>query len=178
MIVLAQQELNKLSQEVGAYLPLILFLGFWFLVVLFLGIVLRTGCSLFNSLVGGKDAAESVPMPSMLGSMILVVIAWIVSYAIAIAVVWAFAHLAQATNLSPVEAAYRGWSLSLPIAFVVLIVMLALFLPASFFRAFIIVLLCLPVAVVLLVLIFVVLRWLSTTFHITIPAFTNPLWQA
>ena len=79
---------ERLAQEVGIYA------GIWcpgligcLLFVLFMGIALRTACSLFNSLVGGKDAAEGIQMPSLLGCMFLILVSYIVGGVISMAVI-------------------------------------------------------------------------------------------
>ena len=156
----AQTDLAKLANEVGAHAGSIcpMLIGF-FLFILAMGIVLRTACSLFNSLVGGKDAAEGVPMPSLLGSMFLVLISYIVGIVLAGAVVWTATSMAIVTNLSGPQAAYYAGMASIPIGFLVLTIMLALFLPAPIFRAFLIAVLCVPVAIVLFIL-FTVIMWL------------------
>jgi hypothetical protein len=166
----AQTDLNKLLGEVqGQAVPLCGFLIIIFIYVLAMGIVLRTACSLFNSLVGGKDAAEGIPMPSLLGCMFLVFISYIVGYVLAIAVVWAAMSLAASVHLSPMEAGYYAWMASIPIAFLVLTVMLAMFLPTPIFRAFLIALLCIPVAIVLFIMFTAIVWLLVTVFNITAP---------
>jgi hypothetical protein len=160
MRMFAQTDLAKLAQEVGANAGNVcpMLIGF-FLFILAMGIVLRTACSLFNSIVGGKDAAEGIPMPSLLGCMFLVLISYIVAVVLAGAVVWTATSLAVVTNLSGAQAAYYAGMASIPIAFIVLSIMLALFLPTPIFRAVIIAILCVPVAIVLFIL-FTVILWL------------------
>src|SRR5260370_30402461 len=121
----AQTDLAKLANEVGAHAGSIcpMLIGF-FLFILAMGIVLRTACSLFNSIVGGKDAAEGIPMPSLLGCMFLVLISDVVGYVLAGAVVWAAMSIAIVTNLSGLQAAYSAGIASLPIALLVLTRML------------------------------------------------------
>src|SRR5260370_20310170 len=84
----AQTDLAKLANEVGAHAGSICpMLSGFFLFILAMGIALRTACSLFNSIVGGKDAAEGVPMASLLGCMLRVLVSYIVGIVVAGAVV-------------------------------------------------------------------------------------------
>src|SRR5260370_995799 len=124
----AQTDLAKLANEVGAHAGSIcpMLIGF-FLFILAMGIVLRTACSLFNSIVGGKDAAEGVPMPSLLGCMFLVLISYIVGIVLAGAVVWTATSMAIVTNLSGPQAAYYAGMARIPIGFLVLTILLLLF---------------------------------------------------
>jgi hypothetical protein len=171
----AQTDLAKLANEVGAHAgsacPMLI--GF-FLFILAMGIVLRTACSLFNSIVGGKDAAEGIPMPSLLGCMFLVLISYIVAVVLAGAVVWTASSLAVVTNLSGPQAAYYAGMASIPIAFIVLTIMLALFLPTPIFRAFIIAILCVPVAVVLFILFSIILWLIFAALGMSHPALKLP----
>jgi hypothetical protein len=174
----AQTDLNKLVAEVGAnagHLCPMLIGGF--IAILAMGVVLRTACSLFNSLVGGKDAAEGIPMPSLLGCMFLVLISFIVGYVLACAVMCAAMSLAAAVHLSAMEAAYYASMASLPITFLVLTIMVALFLPTPIFRAFLIVLLCVPVAIVLFIMLTVILWLLYAAFGASHPALRNLPWM-
>jgi hypothetical protein len=75
------------------------------------------------------------------------------------AVVWTATSMAIVTNLSGPQAAYYAGMASIPIGFLVLTIMLALFLPTPIFRAFLIAILCVPVAIVLFIL-FSVIMWL------------------
>src|SRR5258708_27602342 len=124
-----QTDLAKVANEVGAHAGSLcaMLIGF-FLFILAMGIVLRTACSLFNSIVGGKDAAEGIPMPSLLGCMFLVLVSYIVAGVLAGAVVWTARSMAIVTNLSGEQTAYYAAMASIPIALVVLTIMLALFL--------------------------------------------------
>jgi hypothetical protein len=173
----AQTDLNKLVAEVGAnaghLCPMLI--G-WFIGLLAMGIVLRTACSIFNSLVGGKDASEGIPMPSLLGCMFLVLISGIVGYVLACGVMWAAMSLAASVQLSAMEAAYYASMASLPITLLVLTIMVALFLPTPIFRAFLIVLLCVPVAIVLFVLLTLILWLLYAAFGASHPALQNLPW--
>lgn len=171
----AQTDLAKLAQEVGIYA------GIWcpgiiacFLFILFMGIALRTACSLFNSLVGGKDAAEGVPMPSLLGCMFLILVSYIVGGVISLAVMWTARSMAVVTNLSGEQAAYYAAMASIPIAFLVLSIMLALFLPTPIFRAVIIAILCVPVAIVLFILLSVILWVVFAAIGMSHPALKLP----
>jgi hypothetical protein len=171
----AQTDLAKLATEVGAHAGNVcpMLIGF-FLFILAMGIVLRTACSLFNSIVGGKDAAEGIPMPSLLGCMFLVMISYIVAVVLAGAVVWTATSLAVVTNLSGPQAAYYAGMASIPIAFVVLTIMLALFLPTPIFRALIIAILCVPVAIVLFILFTAILWVIFAALGMSHPALKLP----
>jgi hypothetical protein len=173
----AQTDLNKLAAEVGAnaghLCPMLIGA---FVTILAMGFVLRTACSLFNSIVGGKDAAEGVPMPSLLGCMFLVLVSSIVGYVLACGVMWAAMSLAASIQLNAMEAAYYASMASLPITILVLTIMLALFLPAPIFRAFLIVVLCVPVAVVLFVLLTAIVWLLYAAFGASHPALQNLPW--
>jgi hypothetical protein len=151
--------------------PLCVLLGMGFVIVLALGIVLRTAVTLFNGLVGGKDSAEGVPVPTILGSMVMMFLSFILTFVLVSVLVWAAMSLAMATNLNPSELMlYSGFGTIL-MFFVVLSVLLALFLPAPIFRSFIISILCVPVAIVLFVAMCVIVYLLSLAFSISFPAF-------
>ncbi len=168
----AQAGLNNLLLEVRNNLgPLCVIFTIGFVIVLALGIVLRTACSLFNAMVGGKDSAEGIPMPTIGGSMIMVFLSFAITYALVFAILWAATELARSTNLNVSEIAlYSGFGTIL-LFFVVLSVLLALFLPAPIFRAFIIAILCVPVGIVLFVLLSVIVYLLSAALNLSFPAF-------
>jgi hypothetical protein len=176
MYLFAQAELDKLANEVGNQGGAVCaLLGMFFVLALAMGIVLRTACSLFNALVGGKDAAEGIPMPSLVGCIVVVAIAFCVSLVLSYAVVWAAGSLAFSVNLPPAQAMYYASMASIPLAFLVLSIILALFLPAPIFRAFIISLLCLPVAVILFILFSLIIWVCFTAVGASFPAFQK--WQ-
>jgi len=172
MHLVAQTDFSNLLNEVkGNAGSLCAMLVVGVIIVFALGIVLKSAISLYNSLCGGKDAADGVPAPTMIGSMIMVTIAAVISYVLAVATVWAAASLAFSTNLNPAQAAYYAGMAAIPIAFVVLSIILALFLPAPIFRAGLIALLCVPVAIVLFILFTVILWIIFAALNITFPAF-------
>jgi hypothetical protein len=165
-------DFNKLLMEVRDQAgPLCVILGMWFVIVLALGAVLRTAVTLFNGLVGGKDAAEGVPVPTILGSMVMVFLSFIITFALVFALVWAASALAMATNLNPSELVFYSGFGSALLFFVVLSVLMALFLPAPIVRAGIISILCVPVAIVLFVMLCVIVYLISLAFSISFPAF-------
>ncbi len=161
-------DFNQLLAQAG---PLCVLLTVLFVNILILGIALRTACSIFNALAGGRDSAEAVPLPSLLGSMLMVVLTHLITGALAIGVIWGATALASSINLSPAEATYYGYLASIPLSFVVLTVLLAIFLPAPVFRAFLISLLYLICAVVLVVLVTVLLIALAMVLGPSLPAF-------
>src|ERR1043166_2275106 len=172
MHLFAQTDLNNLLGEIQQRAgPLCILLTIGAVIVFALAIVLKSAVSLYNSLCGGKDAADGVPAPTLIGSMIMVTISAVVAYVMARAAWWAATSLAISTNLNPAAADYYAAWAAIPIAFIVLSIMLALFLPAPIFRAGLIALLCVPVAIVLLVL-FTVIIWIAgTAMNMTFPAF-------
>jgi hypothetical protein len=169
----AQTDLNKLLLEIRSEAgPLCVVLGMWFFIVLALGIVLRTACTLFNGLVGGKDSAEGVPVPTILGAMVMVFLSFIITFALVFALMWAATALAQATNsLNTHELLFYSGFGSMVLFFVVLSVLLALFLPAPIFRSFLISILCVPVAIILFVGLCVIVWLVALAFNLSFPAF-------
>jgi hypothetical protein len=168
----AQADLNKLATEVqGGLGPLCVVLTMWFFIVLALGIVLRTAVSLFNGIAGGKDSAEGVPMPTLGGSMVMVFLSFVITFALCFAILWTAANLALAVNLNASELAlYSGFG-SILLFFLVLSVLLALFLPAPIFRAGIIAVLCVPVGIVLFIFLTALIWGVSLALNLTFPAF-------
>ena len=172
MTLFAQPQFENLLNEVKVNAgPLCALFVVGVVITFALAIVLKSAISLYNSLCGGKDAADGVPAPTLIGSMIMVTIAAVIAYVLAVATVWAAASLAFSTNLNPAAAAYYASLAAIPIAFIVLSVILALFLPAPIFRAALIALLCVPVAIVLVVLCMVILWIVFAALNISMPAF-------
>jgi hypothetical protein len=168
----AQTDLNNLLTDIRGNLgPLCVALTIWFIVVFALGIVLRTAISLFNGLAGGKDSAEGVPVPTLLGSMIMVFLSFIITFALVFAILWTANALLASTNMSGHELVYYSGFGSVLLFFVVLSILLALFLPAPIFRAVIISVLCVPVGIVLFILLSIVLWLISMALNIGFPAF-------
>ncbi len=167
------QLLLQVREQAG---PLLTVLGVLFIIVLALGIVLRTACSLYNSLVGGRDAADGVPMPSVIGSMVMVFLSFVLTYALVFGILWLATALALSIQLNPSELAlYSGFG-TLVLFFVVLSVLLAGFLPAPIFRAFIIAVLCVPVGIILFVAFIGIIWLISFVFNFTFPAFQHLPW--
>lgn len=156
--------------------PLCTVLGVLFIIVLALGIVLRTACALYNSLAGGKDAADGVPMPSVVGSMVMVFLSFVVTFGLVLGILWLATALALSIQLNPAELALYSGLGTLVLFFVVLSVLLAVFLPAPIFRAFIIAVLCVPVGIILFVACLGLIWLISFVFHFTFPAFEHLPW--
>jgi hypothetical protein len=170
--LVAQVELEKLTAQVQAqWGQLCFFLGFFLVLIFALGIVLRTAVSLFNTLAGGKDSGDSVPMPTMMGSILMVFLSFVVTGALVGAILWAATNLAMAVQLNASELAMYSGLGTILLFFVVLSVLLALFLPAPIFRSAIIAILCVPVGIVLFVLFLALLWVISIFFQFTVPAF-------
>jgi hypothetical protein len=166
-------DFNQLVQQI---VPLATVVGALFIIVLALGIVLRTACSLYNGLVGGRDAADGVPMPSVLGSMVMVFLSFAVTFGLVLGILWVATRLALSIQLNPSELALYSGMGTLLLFFVVLSVLLSLFLPAPIFRAFIIAILCVPVGIILFVVFIGVIWLLSFVFHFAFPAFDHLPW--
>ncbi len=167
------QLLLQLREQAG---PLITVLVVLFINVLALGIVLRTACSLYNSLAGGRDAADGVPMPSVVGSMVMVILSYAITFGLVFGILWLATAMAFSIQLNPSELVLYSGLGTLLLFFLVLSVLLAVFLPAPIFRAGIIAVLCVPVGIILYV-VFIGLIWLlSLVFHFTFPAFEHLPW--
>ena len=156
--------------------PLCTVLGVLFIIVLALEIVLRTACSMYNSLVGGREAADGVPMPSVVGSMVMVFLSFVLTFGLVLGILWVGANLALSIQLNPSELALYSGLGTLVLFFVVLSVLLAVFLPAPIFRAFIIAVLCVPVGLILFVALIGIIWLISFVFHFTFPAFEHLPW--
>jgi hypothetical protein len=174
---LAMTDFNQLLLQVREQAgPLVLVLGVLFIIVLALGIVLRTACSLYNSLVGGRDAADNVPMPSVVGSMVMVFLSFVLTFGLVLGILWVGANLALAINLNPSELALYSGLGTLVLFFVVLSILLSMFLPAPIFRSFIIAVLCVPVGIILFVAFIGIIWLISFLFNFTFPAFEHLPW--
>jgi hypothetical protein len=172
----AQAELDKLVQQVQLG-TLCYFLGMAVVIMFALGVVLRTACSIYNGLAGGKDAADGVPMPSVIGAIGMVFLSFIITYGLMIAILWTASRLAIAPpNMSMEQIVLYAQLGATLLFFVVLSILMALFLPAPIFRTFIISILCVPVAIVLFVLLIAVIYVIKVAFNIGIPALEKMPW--
>jgi hypothetical protein len=172
----AQAELDKLVHEVQLR-DALLFLGMAVVIMFALGVVLRTACSIYNGLAGGKDAADGVPMPSVIGSMGMVFVSFIITNVLTFAILWTASRLAIAPpNMSLDQLVLYALLGAVLLFFVVLAILMALFLPAPIFRTFIIAILCVPVAIVLFVLLIAVIYVINVIFKIGIPALEKMPW--
>ena len=178
MALFAQPQFENLFTEVRVQAgPLCAILAILLIVVLSLGIVLRTACSSYNAICGGKDAADGVPMPTLFGSMVMMFLSFAITFAICLAASWLITNLAFASNVDMSQRVFYSGGAALLLYFVVLSVLLALFLPAPIFRAFLIAVLCVPVGIVLLILLVVVLWLITAALNISIPAIQQLPWK-
>jgi hypothetical protein len=176
-MLFAQGELDKLVAQTQVPLGVLCyFLGMAAVIIFGLGIVLRTACSLYNGLAGGKDAVDGVPLPSVIGSMGMVFLSFIITFALVYAILWTAVALAIATNLTPDKMLLYSEFGAVLLFFVVLAILMALFLPAPIFRTFIIAILCVPVAIVMFVLLIAVIWVIKIAFNIGIPALDKMPW--
>src|SRR5262245_56072592 len=128
-------DFNTIANHAG---PLCVVLAVFVVNVLLLGIALRTACSMFNVLSGGRNASGAVPEPTLMGSMVMVFLTHLVTVALSAGLIWGASHYAASVQLSPAEATYYAYLASIPLSFVVLTVLLALLLPAPVLKAFLI----------------------------------------
>ena len=90
----------------------------------------------------------------------IVLVIHLVAAAVAVGAVWAASTLVTSIRLNPAEAVYYGQLASIPLSFLAIALMLAVFLPTTLFRGFVIALIYLVVAVVVWIAIAVALAFL------------------
>ena len=134
-----------------------------------MGFVLRDGVLDLQCAGGRSGFARAAWLePTWAASSGIVLVIHLVAAAVAVGAVWAASSLVTSIRLNPAEAVYYGQLASIPLSFLAIALMLAVFLPTTLFRGFVIALIYLVVAVI--VWIALRLRWRSCYLSLAWPS--------